>query len=64
MDYGAIQLKSRMMASTSAAHSPQQSLPPGNPIWITLRIEAYFVRQGTGSDIESAAEPGPVCGSA
>lgn len=30
----------------------QHSLLPGNPIWINYGIEAYFVEQGTGSDIE------------
>ena len=37
---------------TGRALLPQQSLLPGNPIWITYGIEAYFVEQGTGSDIE------------
>jgi uncharacterized membrane-anchored protein len=31
---------------------PQQSLLPGSAIWITYGIEAYFVEQGTGHDIE------------
>ena len=37
---------------TGRALHPQQSLPPGSPIWITYGIEAYFVEQGTGGDIE------------
>ena len=33
-------------------HSPLQSLQPGYPIWISYGIEAYFVEQGAGRDIE------------
>jgi uncharacterized membrane-anchored protein len=37
---------------TGRAAQPQESLQPGYPIWIDYGIEAYFVEQGAGSDIE------------
>lgn len=37
---------------TGRSPHPHQSLLPGSPIWINYGIEAYFVEQGTGSDIE------------
>jgi uncharacterized membrane-anchored protein len=37
---------------TGRTHYAHRSLQPGNPIWINYGIEAYFVEQGKGRDIE------------